>query len=428
MMRRDDDSGDDDGDDDDEDTDEYGRILTFGLTTSNELAIDTVPVRSLGNDFVGFARARSGWHFMSARERTASGAHVGEFIYVCPRADVMRTWSAEEESLVELNDDRGTRERRASTSEAATRVVAMSREIDAHWRALSAYIDENALERCNAGAGARVCAGDPDWARAGGDSALTPYRKGAPRAPRFTTEATERAPRCASASEVTAINADPEKRLEHAIGCFGADAWRGLLGELQVAFVLLAGLSSLDALEQWKALVNIVCACARDAVKTRPELYSAFIDVIEPQVKRAGSEFFAGDADTENNFLRPCLVALARIDVEEARRELHGSVLDAERDAKLDEVARKLDRFVRFVRAELGVDLVAEARRAKDDDEKSILDAGDDAPVIVELSEGTYMRFDAFADVPVDVVDSSTAAAERMSWMSPPPALSSTSA
>jgi A1 cistron-splicing factor AAR2 len=217
--------------------------------------------------------------------------------------------------------------------------------------------------------------------------------------------------------EVSTINIDANARLAHAVACFGADGWRGLLGEFQLAFVLLMSLSSMAALEQWKRLAHVVCSCAETAVFDYPELYLGFVNALEAQLARAGEDFFVDDY-TEDNFLRPCMVALMRIDVDGAPKR---EVTDMDVESTLDAISSKLAALARGVREKFDVDLVEEAREAKLADARGV-DTAEDGPVVVELSEGHYMAMDATnidesgAVKPSGGADAGSGA-ERMSWM-----------
>ena len=218
------------------------------------------------------------------------------------------------------------------------------------------------------------------------------------------------------------MNVDANVRLEHALGCFEADGWRGLLGEFQLAFVLLMALSSMEALEQWKRLTHVVCSCAETAVFAHPELYSNFIDALDAQLGRAGEDFFVDDY-SEDNFLRPCLVSLMRIDVENDAPE--SDVVDVGAQRLLDSISNKLKKLANDVKKKFDVDLVEEAREQKSAD--AALGEGEDGPVVVELSEGTYMSMEGTnlvdeGDEGGERSEPATEAnqnAERMSWMFP---------
>ena len=271
------------------------------------------------------------------------------------------------------------------------------------------------MRRCGVDCGTRVVAGDPEAETRGDErGGVVPYFDNIQRAPTFTVNAVRKRPSGMTPAEVSAINIDANARLAHAVACFGDDGWRGLLGEFQLAFVLLMGLSSMAALEQWKHLAHVVCSCAETAVFDYPELYLGFVDALDAQLARAGEDFFVDDY-TEDNFLRPCMVALMRIDVDDTPKR---EVTDMDVESTLDAISSKLAALARGVREKFDVDLIEEAREAKLAD-SSVVDAEEDAPVVVELSEGHYMAMNA-TDVDVESDAFKTDAesgAERMGWM-----------
>ena len=377
--------------------------------------------------FQGVRNVPLGIHFLGfvapGTDANGAGECVGEFIEVLCRDDVfVRRWDA---SLETMGAGEGMAEAEAENARAAARARAfdgrMARypeEASKSWTAMSGFITRKSLRRCGIDCGTRIEAGDPDAdAREAEASGMTPYFDDVQRAPVFTRAATSRAPRGKTPSEISALNLDPQLRLSHALECFGDDGWRGLMGEFQLAFVLLVGLSSMAALEQWKHLAHVVCACAQSAVFKYPELYSTFIDVMSTQLERAGEDFFVDDY-SDDNFIRPCLVALMKIDVSEAPSD--DEITDLDQRAKLDGIAKKLARLARDVRKKFDVRLVDEAREAKLADAEN--ENGDeDGPVVVELSEGTYMAMNATNidqdDTEPPLIEPTSAPPSRMSWM-----------
>ena len=135
------------------------------------------------------------------------------------------------------------------------------------------------------------------------------------------------------------------------------------------------------------------------------------------QLERAGEDFFVDDY-SDDNFIRPCLVALMKIDVSEAPSD--DEITDLDQRAKLDGIAKKLARLARDVRKKFDVRLVDEAREAKLADAEN--ENGDeDGPVVVELSEGTYMAMNATNidqdDTEPPLIEPTSAPPSRMSWM-----------
>ena len=62
-------------------------------------------------------------------------------------------------------------------------------------------------------------------------------------------------------------------------------------GELQLAFLLFLRLSSLRALQHWKALAHLMCGC-EDALASRPGLYVKLLLVLRAQLALAPADFF----------------------------------------------------------------------------------------------------------------------------------------
>ena len=269
---------------------------TFGMDTATW---------TTGDEFAGVKAVPVGVHLVTIRAPPSSthgsaGAEdtVGEFIDARAGWVDVRKWDAREETLgkgcgqsdadaAAVRDAAANAERRALDG----RLAWYPREIEDMWVRMSGFVTRGTLRRCGVDVGTRIVAGDPDAdARRDARDAVTPYFEDAHRAATFTVEATSRQPSGKTPAEVSAMNLDANVRLEHALGCFEEDGWRGLLGEFQLAFVLLMALSSMEALEQWKRLTHVVCSCAETAVFEHPELYSNFIDALDAQLGRAGED------------------------------------------------------------------------------------------------------------------------------------------
>jgi A1 cistron-splicing factor AAR2 len=149
-----------------------------------------------------------------------------------------------------------------------------------------------------------------------------------------------------------------------------------------------------------------------------PDLYSGFIDAIKAQLVRAGEDFFVDDY-SEDSFLRPCLAALMRIDVSQAPER---EIIDMDLERKLVEIASKLSTLARDVKKKFGLDLVEEAEDARRAEYRARED--EDAPIIVELSEGHYMSMQSedtsLIECPGEDAHPADSNASRMSWMVPP--------
>ena len=80
-------------------------------------------------------------------------------------------------------------------------------------------------------------------------------------------------------------------------------SWNAVLGELQLSFLLLLYVSSLAALEQWKKMVALLAA---SIPALEQSLVAPILDVLEAQLRRIPSDFFA-DVVSSSNFLGDAL-------------------------------------------------------------------------------------------------------------------------
>nr|XP_039269262.1 protein AAR2 homolog [Styela clava] len=81
-----------------------------------------------------------------------------------------------------------------------------------------------------------------------------------------------------------------------------------LLGELQFAFICFVLGQVLDAFEQWKSLVNVLCSCD-DLLKEHQKLYGSLLTVFYHQLNEIPKDFFV-DVVSSNNFLVSTLTIL----------------------------------------------------------------------------------------------------------------------
>jgi hypothetical protein len=140
-----------------------------------------------------------------------------------------------------------------------------------------------------------------------------------------------------------------------------------LLGELQLAYLLFMGLSSLRALEQWKGLLQLLCHCD-EALQSRASLYTKLLPILRAQLALAPADFLNEGGGAEGaNFLRASLAGLAE------RTDAGGGA--ASLDARL---ADELQRTWTFVRMQFGISREALLLEAAGGDE--------DEPVVVETS------------------------------------------
>lgn len=81
-----------------------------------------------------------------------------------------------------------------------------------------------------------------------------------------------------------------------------------ILGELQFAFVSFVLGQVLDAFEQWKKLVHVICSCDKALAKYE-NLYENFLGIFYHQITEIPKDFFV-DIVTSNNFLVSALSTL----------------------------------------------------------------------------------------------------------------------
>lgn len=142
-----------------------------------------------------------------------------------------------------------------------------------------------------------------------------------------------------------------------------------LLGELQLAYLLFLRLSSLRALEQWKALVHLLLSC-EEALHARPRLYVQALATLRAQLSLAPHDFFDAEVG-EDNFLLDALASLA-----EHTESTAGSD-GMPRAVVAPALAEELGRLWAFIGSRFGISVEALRASAIEEDEE-------DAPVVVE--------------------------------------------
>lgn len=427
-----------------------GALLALDVPEGTEFGIDCT-VFTVGPKFQGVKMIPPGLHLALVGAAGNEATRVAEFLWL-ERSDVrVRRWDPASEAFHPgsgMDEDAEERYRLGVRNHDFDATMGpYPTESHARWLRLTSRVTRATLSRCGAGAGERLAPGDPDAARdadgrpllgtgtgIGTDRDLVPYFPGLARQPTFRDVAS-RAPRGASPSEVSLLGSDPSRRLRRAIETCGGD-WRELVGESQVAFVLFLMLGSMSAFEHWKAVTHMVCDASEDASGSNLELYGDFAGALARQLERASEDFFA-DQLAEENFLAPALEKLIRGMERGARGRAGGAAREAARRAK---------NLRAFCRRRFGLEFDGDENvSGEGDDEHGMrpgsnekaspsdpftgvhghLEEGEDAPVVVELSEGTYTRMDAEedeGDAAATATEKETSAAEeappeRMGWM-----------
>lgn len=165
----------------------------------------------------------------------------------------------------------------------------------------------------------------------------------------------------ATPAEVTRLSLDKTPLFERILTRDFQGSLDGLLGELQLAFVIFLYGRLFDGFEQWKRLTHLLCSSAATAAGRHPHLYADFITVLFFQTKEIPEDFFL-DIVTRENFLTSTLCSLF-VHVGEAE--------DPAVDANLKTKAEKFKMY-----------LTKKFKWNFDED-----DLDDESPVVVELTE-----------------------------------------
>ncbi|CEM34092.1 unnamed protein product [Vitrella brassicaformis CCMP3155] len=167
-----------------------------------------------------------------------------------------------------------------------------------------------------------------------------------------------RIPPGSSPSDVTRLSLDRSSCLEKLLTANYRNDDRGILGELQFAYIAFLLGQNFDGFEQWKALVTLLCNC-EDSIRAHPDLYCDFIRVLYAQLKQAPDDLFT-DSLLQGNFLTSGLSSLCEL------------CTDASAPPKL---RRRVDYLRDLIRSKFKMSL----------EEIEGLDA--DAPIVVDLQE-----------------------------------------
>jgi hypothetical protein len=271
-----------------------------------EVGIDLQSYR-VGPEFKGIAGIPLGrLHLVTYG--TGQGLKQGFWLrFTRPREVCVKCWDPAQEELVE--EGTGLPEGSMGSLLAALQRGELNRHLGAYpeaeqgrlWRNLTNCVEEGTLARCGLKLGQRVLAGE--WEeeklpRAGlgagpHDGAVVPYFAGLGRAAQFTDVPGARKPghRAMTPEELTRYHLDRSERLGVLLsGAYGggAGAWRGLLGEYQLAFVLFLNLYSMAGLRHWKEATALLCHCGAQALGEHMELFAAFVRVLFTQVRGLG--------------------------------------------------------------------------------------------------------------------------------------------
>ncbi|XP_018333929.1 protein AAR2 homolog [Agrilus planipennis] len=173
---------------------------------------------------------------------------------------------------------------------------------------------------------------------------------------RFTPFPSKVFPEGCTPSEITKHCLDLTYTLENMLTSY--DEPSEIIGELQFCYVCFLVGHSLEAFEQWKKLVGLLCSC-ETAIKKYRQVFDLFVTVLEAQLREIPEEFLA-DIVANSNYIYVKL------------KNFFGVVEESDIDGRLK---TKIDRFKNSIKNFLKWDFSFTER--EDDD---------DAPVIVETT------------------------------------------
>ena len=426
-----------------------GTVLVFDVPPGFEFGIDCT-IFSVGEKFAGVKMIPPGLHLVLLGAPGNDVTRVAEFVMVNTSDVVVRKWDPTTETFAvgsgydaEQTERLAIGARQHDFDSSTGPYPTESLEI---WTRLTSHINENVLSSCGVPLGTRVAPGDPDQPleahtrlpetteaarrRARNVSAenSSTNTSDVPVAPSFG-DSVSRAPLGVSPETITKLGFDPEARLKRAVDESHAGDWSAFLGANQTAFVLFLLLGSEPALMFWKTSTALLCdASSSCTTKERLELYSQFTASLAAQLDRATETLFS-DEDLEDMFLRKALVALCG-GLKQALGEGLGAATNPSSSESIppklkQEVTRRRILLEKWTVAKFGVDVAAEyegkRERTEGHEKTENFPFGkhdEDAPVVVELPEGTFMRMEGGEDVGEDVsMDNQSSETTRMGWM-----------
>ena len=114
-------------------------------------------------------------------------------------------------------------------------------------------------------------------------------------------------------SEITKLNMDKTEILEYIVKCNTENGsnWDEICGEIQYSFIQFFIGQSVQALEQWKKMVDLLCHCDQ-IIETKPNFYSKFLQTLYFQLNQLPNDWFK-DEISKSNFLNHSLQSLFEI-------------------------------------------------------------------------------------------------------------------
>jgi len=255
------------------------------------------------------------------------------FMFFAPGEVIVKKWNKEAETLEDLSGSDEKEEERARYALGVSRMefdqylAPYPLDTYKHWSLLSNYISQGVISKLQP-LGTISSSGEfqPASFFSSRTNRAQPNRKAVPPTDEISTGVFSHIPlriipSGASVADITEANFDGTDRLATILSYYTDSL--DLIGEVQFSFVAFYLGESLDAFEQWKRLVALLCSCERAilssnnppseshaAGKLSAELadrfFQAFTSALYHQLSEAPADFFV-DPLSRENFLTKCL-------------------------------------------------------------------------------------------------------------------------
>jgi A1 cistron-splicing factor AAR2 len=301
-------------------------LVVVDMPTGVEFGIDCITYET-GPKFKGLSLVPSGLHFVY--HGSGMGARQGFFVDVGNNDLIVRCWDSSQEEILPtqtLSEESVQSLQRAILSgELNSNLGPYPLQQHHVWKNNTNFITYGVLERADCTPGCLLFPGDDSdmlvidkkskHASHDVSLAVKPYFPDSARVARFTDiqmlemAMVESIPSSdQKAGLITAMMMDKSALIEHMIAHAYNGYWAGLLGELQLSFMMFMLLYSYPALKQWKLMVYTICSSERYLHSNLPFCY-AFMKILFSQLNFAPADFFENELSTDN-FLRPVITSL----------------------------------------------------------------------------------------------------------------------
>jgi A1 cistron-splicing factor AAR2 len=338
-----------------------------------------------GPNFQGLSLIPPGLHFIY--HSVGVGCRQGQFLHTSKSEVIVRHWDSKNEEIApkdSLSDGARLQLIEALNRGRLNEKLGPYPLSDEHlWKNLTSFITPEVLRHCNCCAGACILSNDSadittsKHAKKNSDHYVTPTFADVRLVESKLNELANMKKKdqerdTQDIDDLTAINMDKSSLISTLLKSEYAQRWEGLLGELQLSFILFMLIFSNDALEQWKKLISTICQ-SENYLQKNPGFTQAFLRVFYEQLHYAPADFFTTEL-SRDNFLRPAMSALF-------------SALDTTESHTV--VAEHRRRLITFVQKKFG--LYEESEEMNEIMISQLLDrfnlVDDDAPTVVDAGE-----------------------------------------